>query len=322
MFAPAKGDRREMGRGEATELGVDTIVPWSWSDRSWRGPVIARRISSSALRRISRERPWSPTVPPARGSGRCRSPTQPHVAGPASAHPGGAAPPTSSAATGPRRARRLVGSTPSSPSTRPGSVWPLSAAGGRPPQSRPGSSSPLSDSAVDGHVGCRSRRERLRTVIRHRYGDEGTRAGAGQGEPGGEAGRPMNDERLSDDEPQSTAYGRRWASASGASDARSDCRSKMSRRTPHKSSRRPRSAHTSEANVPISVPRLQRLARLRTCPVDQLLPPDQGPEFELRRRHRPHRRRAERLREARDRLRPGSMRSEDPTWRCSPVTSR
>jgi transcriptional regulator with XRE-family HTH domain len=90
----------------------------------------------------------------------------------------------------------------------------------------------------------------------------------------------MSDERLSDDEPQSTAYGRRVGE-----------RLRSIRRQKRLSLQdvEANSAQEFKASVlgayergerAISVPRLQRLARFYNVPVDQLLPPDEGPDFD------------------------------------------
>lgn len=90
----------------------------------------------------------------------------------------------------------------------------------------------------------------------------------------------MSDERLSDDEPQSTAYGRRVGER-----LRSIRRQKrLSLQDVEANSLQEFKASVLGAyergERAISVPRLQRLARFYNVPVDQLLPPDEGPEFD------------------------------------------
>jgi transcriptional regulator with XRE-family HTH domain len=100
------------------------------------------------------------------------------------------------------------------------------------------------------------------------------------GEPRGETRASMTEDRLSDDEPQSTAYGRRVGE-----------RLRSIRRQKRLSLQdvEANSAQEFKASVlgayergerAISVPRLQRLARFYNVPVDQLLPPDEGPDFD------------------------------------------
>jgi transcriptional regulator with XRE-family HTH domain len=90
----------------------------------------------------------------------------------------------------------------------------------------------------------------------------------------------MSDERPSDDEGQSTAYGRRVGE-----------RLRSIRRQKRLSLQdvEANSAQEFKASVlgayergerAISVPRLQRLARFYNVPVDQLLPADEGPDFD------------------------------------------
>ena len=90
----------------------------------------------------------------------------------------------------------------------------------------------------------------------------------------------MSDERPSDEEPHSTAYGRRVGE-----------RLRSIRRQKRLSLQdvEANSAQEFKASVlgayergerAISVPRLQRLARFYNVPVDQLLPPDEGPDFD------------------------------------------
>ena len=90
----------------------------------------------------------------------------------------------------------------------------------------------------------------------------------------------MSDERPSDEEPQSTAYGRRVGE-----------RLRSIRRQKRLSLQdvEANSAQEFKASVlgayergerAISVPRLQRLARFYNVPVDQLLPADEGPDFD------------------------------------------
>ena len=90
----------------------------------------------------------------------------------------------------------------------------------------------------------------------------------------------MTDERLSDDEPQSTAYGRRVGER-----LRSIRRQKrLSLQDVEANSLQEFKASVLGAyergERAISVPRLQRLARFYNVPVDQLLPADEGPEFD------------------------------------------
>ena len=115
----------------------------------------------------------------------------------------------------------------------------------------------------------------------------------------------MTEDRLSDDEPQSTAYGRRVGE-----------RLRSIRRQKRLSLQdvEANSAQEFKASVlgayergerAISVPRLQRLARFYNVPVDQLLPPDEGPDFDGAEIIDLTDRRAERAsREARDRSHP------------------
>jgi transcriptional regulator with XRE-family HTH domain len=90
----------------------------------------------------------------------------------------------------------------------------------------------------------------------------------------------MGDDRLSDDEPQSTAYGRRVGE-----------RLRSIRRQKRLSLQDVEANSTQEFKASvlgayergeraISVPRLQRLARFYNVPVDQLLPADEGPDFD------------------------------------------
>jgi transcriptional regulator with XRE-family HTH domain len=90
----------------------------------------------------------------------------------------------------------------------------------------------------------------------------------------------MTEERLSDDEPQSTAYGRRVGER-----LRSIRRQKrLSLQDVEANSLQEFKASVLGAygrgERAISVPRLQRLARFYNVPVDQLLPADEGPEFD------------------------------------------
>ncbi len=90
----------------------------------------------------------------------------------------------------------------------------------------------------------------------------------------------MSDERPSDEEPHATAYGRRVGE-----------RLRSIRRQKRLSLQdvEANSAQEFKASVlgayergerAISVPRLQRLARFYNVPVDQLLPADEGPDFD------------------------------------------
>ena len=90
----------------------------------------------------------------------------------------------------------------------------------------------------------------------------------------------MTEDRLSDDEPQSSVYGRRVGE-----------RLRSIRRQKRLSLQdvEANSAQEFKASVlgayergerAISVPRLQRLARFYNVPVDQLLPADEGPDFD------------------------------------------
>jgi transcriptional regulator with XRE-family HTH domain len=90
----------------------------------------------------------------------------------------------------------------------------------------------------------------------------------------------MGDDRLSDDEPQSTVYGRRVGE-----------RLRSIRRQKRLSLQDVEANSTQEFKASvlgayergeraISVPRLQRLARFYNVPVDQLLPADEGPDFD------------------------------------------
>ena len=99
----------------------------------------------------------------------------------------------------------------------------------------------------------------------------------------------MSDERPSDEEPHATAYGRRVGE-----------RLRGIRRQKRLSLQDVEANSTQEFKASvlgayergeraISVPRLQRLARFYNVPVDQLLPPDEGPDFDDEPGHRPHR---------------------------------
>ena len=163
--------------------------------------------------------------------------------------------------------------------------------------------------------GARSRRVRSpsRSIAhrdRRRYGGRRTWGGAGQGRAQvARQGRGMTDERLSDDEPQSTAYGRkvgerlrgiRRQKRLSLQDVEADSLQEFKASVLGAYERGERA---------ISVPRLQRLARFYNVPVDQLLPADEGPEFDSGERHRPHRT-SGRARPREDRDRPDPARRD------------
>ena len=133
----------------------------------------------------------------------------------------------------------------------------------------------------------------------------------------------MSDERPSDEEQHATAYGRRVGER-----LRSIRRQKRLSLQDVEAT----SAQEFKASVlgayergerAISVPRLQRLARFYNVPVDQLLPPDEGPDFDRTDVIDLTDRRGQSGYPTSSRsTSPGSTRSEDPTRRCSPATSR
>ena len=281
VFALVKGDRPEWVVQKLTELGVDTIVPLV-AERSvvvWPRDRVAHQLDR--LRRISREA--------AMQSRQCYLP---EVAAPVSfadavtargvclAHRGAAAPDLAHPTV-------LVG---------PEGGWSDCRARGRPAEGRSRARVLRAETAAVAagvllaalrvRPGARSRwvRSPSRSIAhrdRRRYGGRRTWGGAGQGRAQvARQGRGMTDERLSDDEPQSTAYGRKVGE-----------RLRSIRRQKRLSLQDVEATSVQEFKASvlgayergeraISVPRLQRLARFYNVPVDQLLPADEGPEFD------------------------------------------
>ena len=87
----------------------------------------------------------------------------------------------------------------------------------------------------------------------------------------------MSDERPSDEELQTTAYGRKVASGFAPSGGRSGCRCRRSKRASQQEFKASVLGAYERGERAISVPRLQRLARFYHVPVDQLLPRTRAP---------------------------------------------